>query len=290
MGNQWQYKPDHNDYKSGTELIEILIETRAKGGALLLNIGPDPYGEIPEEQESRLRELAAWHFINGEAISNVRPWIITNEENIWFCKKKDENTVYAFLTGIPNWRRGARKEFVLSSVKSTQNTEISILGQSGRVVEYQPDVDATSRYQQSDNQLKISCVRAQRIFNNHKWHNPLVVKLQNVEPAFVPPLVETSEDYTIINSNSVLLQGVVKSMGDAEGLKVGFQYKEMPTTLKQRAIRKDWKESKFLTIYTPKEFKLEIDRLESKETYQFRAIVVHSHIKLYGEIFRFQLN
>jgi hypothetical protein len=33
MGTAWQYKPTHEQYKSGTQLIELLIETRAKGGS-----------------------------------------------------------------------------------------------------------------------------------------------------------------------------------------------------------------------------------------------------------------
>ena len=51
----------------GTELIEMLIETRAKGGNLLLNVGPEPSGVIPFEQERIIRELGLWIFINHEA-------------------------------------------------------------------------------------------------------------------------------------------------------------------------------------------------------------------------------
>jgi alpha-L-fucosidase len=68
MGSQWQFKPTNEDYKSGGRLIEILIESRAKGGTFLLNIGPRPNGVLPVEQEDRLREVAAWRFINKEAI------------------------------------------------------------------------------------------------------------------------------------------------------------------------------------------------------------------------------
>ena len=39
LGTQWNYKPTNEEYKSGTRLIEMLIETRAKGGNLLLNVG-----------------------------------------------------------------------------------------------------------------------------------------------------------------------------------------------------------------------------------------------------------
>ena len=71
MGTEWPWKATNENYKSGTELIGILIETRAKGGNLLLNIGPKPDGEIPIEQESRLREIALWNFVNIESIKNL---------------------------------------------------------------------------------------------------------------------------------------------------------------------------------------------------------------------------
>ena len=127
MGIQWAYRPTNEHYKSGGRLIEILIESRAKGGTFLLNVGPKPNGELPIEQEERLRDVAAWNFINQESIYDVRPWIITNEENIWFTKTKDGKTIYAYLTKMPNWTRGDRKEFILNSVKSTGQTKVSVL-------------------------------------------------------------------------------------------------------------------------------------------------------------------
>ena len=39
MGTDWQYKPTNDPHKSGTQIINMLIETRAKGGNLLLNVG-----------------------------------------------------------------------------------------------------------------------------------------------------------------------------------------------------------------------------------------------------------
>ena len=50
MGTEWPFKPTNEEYKSGTELIKMLLEVCAKGGNLLLNIGPDPDGVIPFEQ------------------------------------------------------------------------------------------------------------------------------------------------------------------------------------------------------------------------------------------------
>lgn len=187
MGTQWQYKPTNEDYKSGTRIIEMLIETRAKGGALLLNIGPMPDGRIPIEQETRLREVALWMAINHRAIYDTRPWSITNDGNIWFTKAKDADTVYVFLTEIPDWERGARREFLLRSLQSTEMTKVNVLGQSGRVVEYMPDADATARFEQTAHGLSVSVVRAQRLYNDHKWPNPLVLEISNIKRRQVHP-------------------------------------------------------------------------------------------------------
>jgi alpha-L-fucosidase len=181
LGTQWHFKPTNEDYKSGTKLIEMLIEIRAKGGNLLLNVGPQPDGVIPFEQERRMRELALWLFINGEAIYNVRPWHIIREDNIWFTKAKDADTVYAFVTGIYDWKKGDRKNFILKSVRATENTDIELLGQSGRVLEYAPKVNPKATWTQDENGLYISVMRAQRIYNNTKWPNPVVIKITNAE-------------------------------------------------------------------------------------------------------------
>ena len=180
IGSQWQYKPTNENYKSGTKLIETLIEARAKGGNLLMNIGPDPYGRIPFEQERRLRELALWLFINDEAIYNIRPWHITNEDNIWFTKAKDNNTVYAIITGTP-WKLGQQKTFTLKSVRATDKTQIEILGQSGRVLEYRPKVNPKATWKQDENDLHITATRAQRIYNNWQWPNPIVLKITHAQ-------------------------------------------------------------------------------------------------------------
>jgi len=180
LGTQWQYKPTNEQYKSGTELIEMLIETRAKGGNLLLNVGPTPDGEIPFEQQRLLRELALWLFINREAIYNVRPWHVTNEANIWFTKARGRNAVYAFVTRV-DWPKGHRRTVTVQSLRATEDTEIEILGQSGRVLEYRPKINPKATWTQDESGLHISAMRAQRIYNNSKWPNPVVLKITHAK-------------------------------------------------------------------------------------------------------------
>ncbi len=182
MGTQWQYKPTNETYKDGSELIEKLIEIRAKGGNFLMNIGPKPNGEIPIEQEERLREIALWMYVNEEGIKNVRPVpTIVKDGTMWFTKGSDENTAYVFITGQKDWFKGFRRNFLLKNIKSTKKTTISVLGQNDLEVEYWPENTPTSRFIQHKDLLEISVSRAQRLYNDKVWPNPIVVKLTNIE-------------------------------------------------------------------------------------------------------------
>ena len=180
MGTEWPFKPTNEEYKSGTEVIKMLIETRAKGGNLLLNVGPDPDGVIPFEQTRRLRELALWMFVNGEAIYEVRPWIVSNEGSLWFTRSKSTNTVYAFETNLP-WEWATWREFTLKSVRATTNTEVEVVGQTGdNRCWFTNSCKAT--WEQKPDGLHIRAMFAQRLYTDCKWPNPIVIRITHAEP------------------------------------------------------------------------------------------------------------
>ena len=181
MGTSWQFKPTNENYNSGKQLIESLIETRSKGGTMLLNIGPEPNGEIPQEQENILREIGTWMMVNREAIYDVRPWKVFREGDIWFTRKKNSDTVYAFFTNI-SWPWGTEMTFSLNSVRTTDKSLISVLGQNDRVLEYRPEITPKTRWKQTDEKLIITAVRAQRIYNDRTWLNPIVLKITHANP------------------------------------------------------------------------------------------------------------
>lgn len=179
LGTQWQYKPTNEVYKSGTTLINMLLETRAKGGNLLLNIGPMADGSIPLEQENILRELALWLMVNQESVVGVRPFDPIKQDNIYFTQSKDGKTLYAAITGL-DWARGERKEFFLAGINAEENAQVSVLGHNGKVIEYKPGKDAKVYWENTERGLLISAVRGQRLYNNHKWPNPVVIEIKNM--------------------------------------------------------------------------------------------------------------
>ena len=98
MGNSWSYVPD-DAYKPARTLIHTLVDIAAKGGNLLLGIGPDAAGEFPEESVRRLREIGRWMSVNGSAIYATRPVPPYKEGNVRFTKAKSGEVNAIYLAG-----------------------------------------------------------------------------------------------------------------------------------------------------------------------------------------------
>jgi len=76
LGRSFGYNAQETaaDTLTGTQLIHLLADVVAHGGNLLINVGPDGAGRIPDLQQRPLRELGAWLDRNGDAIYAARPW------------------------------------------------------------------------------------------------------------------------------------------------------------------------------------------------------------------------
>ena len=74
----WGYI-EHDQYQPPEFLVHQLIDIVSKNGNLLLNIGPRPDGTIPEEIQTKLKEMGGWLKANGEAIYETTPWKVYGE-------------------------------------------------------------------------------------------------------------------------------------------------------------------------------------------------------------------
>lgn len=68
LNNHWGYCAADKDYKSAKQVIRGLVECVSKDGNLLLNVGPDAKGIIPEESVEILEEVGRWMDKNSESI------------------------------------------------------------------------------------------------------------------------------------------------------------------------------------------------------------------------------
>lgn len=72
MNGMWGYKIEDQNYKSPQALIHYLVRAAGKNANLLMNIGPQPNGELPAAAIEHLKEVGQWMDIYGETIYGTR--------------------------------------------------------------------------------------------------------------------------------------------------------------------------------------------------------------------------
>jgi alpha-L-fucosidase len=129
IGGSFGYNRNENldDYETSEFLIHYLIDKVARGGNLLLNVGPTADGRIPVIQQQRLRDIGDWLRINGEGIYGTRIWedapAIDEGTTLFFTSKdKDLYLISTMWDG---------KDIIVNGVSSPSN--VTMLGYDGRI-------------------------------------------------------------------------------------------------------------------------------------------------------------
>jgi alpha-L-fucosidase len=148
-GSAWGYMRNAT-YKSVPELVQYLVDNVSKNGYMLLNVGPKPNGEIPDEAQAILEGIGQWLQVNGEAIYDTVPWWVYGEgptqmaEAGAFSETKEKlaytgqdirftvkgNVLYAICLAWPE------KSFTIESVRNLYPGEVrsvEMLGSDGQL-------------------------------------------------------------------------------------------------------------------------------------------------------------
>jgi alpha-L-fucosidase len=130
MGTSWSYVPA-DAYKPARELIHTLVGIVAKGGNLLLNVGPSPEGELPAESLDRLEKLGAWMKVNGDAIYSTRSIAPYAEGAIRFTRMRDGSINAIYLAGEDEDR--PPETIRISSFSPRGGSAVAMLGAKGPI-------------------------------------------------------------------------------------------------------------------------------------------------------------
>jgi alpha-L-fucosidase len=91
------------DHMTARDIVAMLVETVAKGGKFLLNIGPRADGMLPEIQEQVLRDSGAWIRAHADAIHGSTQFAVPGDGAHWYTRTGD--VVHAFdLSSAPEPR------------------------------------------------------------------------------------------------------------------------------------------------------------------------------------------
>jgi len=130
MGGGWSYSFNAT-YKSGKELVHMLVDIVAKGGNLLLNIGPGPDGTWHDDAYDRLKKIGSWMKVNNEAIYNTRAIEPYKEGNVCLTQQKDGSVYAIYLDSDEEITLPARIH--LSSISPSSKAKINMLGVKGNL-------------------------------------------------------------------------------------------------------------------------------------------------------------
>lgn len=65
--NSYAYNENDNDYKPASFFIRLMVKAAARGGNILMNIGPMGNGQFSAPDREILKGIAAWWQVNGDA-------------------------------------------------------------------------------------------------------------------------------------------------------------------------------------------------------------------------------
>ena len=94
LSDDWGFV-NHPRWKSPQRVINTLVEIVAKGGNMVLGVGPTPEGLIQPEAVSRLKEIGQWLKKYGRAIYGTTITPRYHDGNVWFTAAKDGKSLFA---------------------------------------------------------------------------------------------------------------------------------------------------------------------------------------------------
>lgn len=99
LNDNWGYAASDSNYKDSTLVVRKLVECVSKSGNLLLNVGPDAYGRIPDKSIEILKGVGIWMKKHSESIYGCMKSEFPKPE--WGRYTQNGKDVYALVMDFP---------------------------------------------------------------------------------------------------------------------------------------------------------------------------------------------
>lgn len=134
IAGAWGYQPNVKPH-SLADLVLMLTNTVSRDGNMLLNVGPDPKGNIAPDQAARLREIGQWLQTYGSAIYDTRggPFLPTGS----VTSTRRENLVFVHV--LPNKEHRLPETITLLGFKDGPTLQSARLLGNGQAIEWKAD-------------------------------------------------------------------------------------------------------------------------------------------------------
>lgn len=140
LGEHWHFRSYDEELKSVEEVLHKLVNATGNGGNLLLNVGPDSDGVIPEKSVARLKEVGTWVKKNEEAIYGTRAGPYPYEISWGSISQREEDGNTNLYLNVLDWPETG--EFTLFGLNN-KVLNASLLA-TGEELAYKSRFDASS--------------------------------------------------------------------------------------------------------------------------------------------------
>lgn len=147
INSTWAYNKNDHDYKSPRTLTRGLVEVASRGGNFLLNVGPQPDGQIQPEFQDRLKAVGAWLTLNGDSIYGTTYGPVQNVQGLRTTAGSKSIYVHLFDWTPPLCALPGINERVLSARLLANGTPLKFRQTEAKVEieipRYAPDPDVS---------------------------------------------------------------------------------------------------------------------------------------------------
>jgi alpha-L-fucosidase len=98
MNNSWGYNITDTDFKSTKAIVQYLVKAAGNNANFLLNVGPQPNGEIPAVSIQRLKEVGDWMKTYGETVYGTRGGAVS--PRVWGVTTQKDNRMFVHILNL----------------------------------------------------------------------------------------------------------------------------------------------------------------------------------------------